>query len=134
MPNPQNLVSFSKGFDPRRNLKGAPKSAKRILSDNGYRSDEVNRCIMVMIAMTIPEIIEVYQNPKSRLLERTIANACLHSLKKGSLYSVLSLLDRAIGKPTETSEVSMIAQITSVAPQVINSPIKLANDETTIED
>jgi hypothetical protein len=53
------------------------------------------------MAMNESELQNVFQNNDSTILEKTIANAMLKSLKKGSLYSLDTLLTRVYGKPKE---------------------------------
>ena len=84
------------------NPNGRPRKWISELKDNGYKSSEVNDCILVMLSMTIEELAEVYKNTKSTILEKTVANALKRSLEKGSLYSIDTLLNRAIGKPKES--------------------------------
>jgi hypothetical protein len=102
MPNPENLKPFKKGEDPRRNLEGAPRKWISQLKDNGYKQAEINDCILIMLSMTLDELAEVYKNPKATILEKTVANALKRSLEKGSLYSLDTLLNRAVGKPKES--------------------------------
>ena len=59
-----------------------------------------------MMSMNIDELKDVYDNPKATILEKTIANAMVKSLKKGSLYSLETLLTRVYGKPKETQSIT----------------------------
>jgi hypothetical protein len=102
MPNKENLKPFKKGEDSRRNLEGAPKKYVSALKEQGYKPSEINDCILVMISMDLDELKDVWQNPKATILEKTIANALRKSLEKGSLYSIETLLSRAVGKPKES--------------------------------
>jgi hypothetical protein len=84
------------------NPNGRPRKWISELKDSGYKSSEVNDCILVMLSMTIEELADVYKNPKATILEKTVANALKRSLEKGSLYSIETLLSRAVGKPKES--------------------------------
>jgi len=57
---------------------------------------------MVLLSMTIEELADVYKNPKATILEKTVANALKRSIEKGSLYSLDTLLNRAVGRPKES--------------------------------
>lgn len=120
-----NLVPFTKG-DPRINRNGRPRKFISELKHNGYTKSEVVDCIQVLMAMTLEELKEVFENDKATILEKTIANALFQSLKKGSLYSMEQLLNRVYGTPHQTTEVAMSAQINVLAPdaetaQMINN-------------
>ena len=84
------------------NPNGRPRKWISELKESGYKSSEVNDCVLVMLSMTIEELAEVYKNPKATILEKTVANALKRSLEKGSLYSLDTLLNRAVGKPKES--------------------------------
>jgi hypothetical protein len=64
-----------------------------------------------MLMMTIKELKVIFDNPDATILEKTIAGAMVNSLKKGSLYSVETLLTRIYGKPKETSAVTTNGKI-----------------------
>lgn len=117
-PNPkqENLKPFKKGQDERRHLQGRPRTYITTLKDNGYKLSEVNDCIMVLTSLTLEELKQVYENPNSTILEKTICNALFTSLKKGSLYSIETLLSRVFGTPKQTSDVSMQMQFKVEAP------------------
>ena len=84
------------------NPNGRPKKYVSALKEQGYKNSEINDCILVMISMDLDELKEVWQNPRATILEKTIANALRKSLEKGSLYSIETLLSRAVGKPKES--------------------------------
>ena len=67
----------------------------------GYSKEEVAVTLQNMIAYTLEELKQVYQNKESTLLELTIAAALKKSLEKGSLYTIDSILDRLHGKASE---------------------------------
>lgn len=115
-PKIENLKPFKKGQDDRRHLTGRPRSYITTLKDNGYKLAEVNDVIQVLMSMTLDELKEVFDNPSSTILEKTISNAMFTSLKKGSLYSIETLLSRVYGTPKQTSDVSMQMQFKVEAP------------------
>jgi hypothetical protein len=84
------------------NPNGRPRKWISELKEKGYKPSEVNDCILVMLSMTLDELAEVYKNPKATIMEKTVANALKKSLEKGSLYSIDTLLNRAVGKPKES--------------------------------
>ena len=76
-PNPKqkNLKPFKKGQDERRHMTGRPRTYITSLKDNGYKLAEVNDVIQVLMSMTLDELKQVYDNPASTILEKTISNA-----------------------------------------------------------
>lgn len=116
MANKQNLKPFKGGYDKRRNLQGRPRKYISELKQQGYTLGEVTDCIQVMLSMTIDELKAVFTNDEATVLEKTIANAMVVSLKKGSLYSLETLLSRIYGTPKQTQDVTMATTINIVAP------------------
>ena len=104
MPNEQNLKPFQKGPDSRRNKNGAPRKYVSQLTEIGYKKSEINDTIQSMMAMTMDELKEVWDNPKATILEKTVANAMKKSIEKGSLYSLETLLTRVYGHPKQETQ------------------------------
>jgi len=110
MGNEKNLIPFQKGTSGNPN--GRPKKYVTLLKESGYNMTEIGLTIRTMLAMNIWELKEVFDNPQSTILEKTVAGAMRKSLEKGSLYSIETLLSRVFGKPKETSDVKQDTEIT----------------------
>jgi hypothetical protein len=120
MANEQNLKKFTSEYQPEKN--GRPRKWISELKESGYKSSEVNDCILVMLSMTLEELADVYKNPKATILEKTVANALKRSLEKGSLYSIETLLSRAVGKPKESVDhTTMGERLTEVKINIVNA-------------
>jgi hypothetical protein len=104
MANEQNLKPFPKGNNANPN--GRPKKYVSLLKESGYKLSEINDTIQAMMAMDMDELKSVWDNPRATILEKTIANAMMTSLKKGSLYSLETLLSRAFGNPKQMTELT----------------------------
>ena len=86
------------------NPKGRPRKYITLLVDAGYKRSEINDTIQAMLSMRLQELKEVYNNLEATILEKTIANAMLKSLEKGSLYSIETLISRTYGLPKQETE------------------------------
>jgi hypothetical protein len=110
MANKLDNLKKGDGFDthPERiNKNGRPRKYVSLLKDSGYKLSEINDTIQTMMSMTMDELKEVFDNPAGTILEKTIANAMVKSLKKGSLYSLDTLITRVYGKPKESAEINL---------------------------
>ena len=105
------LNRYEKGAAWKGNRNGRPRKYITDLAPMGYKNAQVMDCIQVLMAMTTKELQEILKNEDSTVLERTLANALLKSLSKGSLYSVDTLLSRVYGKPKETTAVIQDSKI-----------------------
>ena len=88
------------------NPKGRPKKLVPSLKIEGYKLAEINDTIQSIISMTLDELKMVWDNPKSTILEKTVAGALRKSLEKGNLESVETLINRVYGKPKEKLDVT----------------------------
>lgn len=100
MSNPiPNNKPFEKGQSGNPN--GRPRKYVTLLVDQGYKRSEINDTIQNMMAMTVDELKQVWDNPKATILEKTIASAMRKSIEKGTLYSLETLLSRVYGLPKQ---------------------------------
>jgi hypothetical protein len=109
MANEQNLKPFKKGEVANPN--GRPRKYVSTLKAQGYKLAEINDCIQVMMAMTIEELKDAFENPNATVLEKTIAAAIKRSIEKGSLYSIETLLSRVYGKPKEQVDMDLSGEV-----------------------
>jgi len=107
--NEQNLIPFQKGQSGNPN--GRPRKYVSTLRESGYKLSEINDCIQVMMAMTVDELKEAFENKNATVLEKTIAAAIKKSIEKGSLYSIETLLSRVYGKPKESVDMEMSGEV-----------------------
>jgi hypothetical protein len=86
------------------NPNGRPRKFISQLKKEGYKQSEIFDAIQVLISMQPDELYYVRENPKSTVLEITIASAIIKSIKDGNLDSLETLLTRVFGKPKEKVE------------------------------
>jgi hypothetical protein len=110
MPKPPDHTKFKPGESGNPN--GRPRKYVSTLREQGYKLSEINDCIQVMMAMTIEELKEAFENPTATVLEKTIAAAIKRSIEKGSLYSIETLLSRVYGKPKESVDMDIQGEVT----------------------
>ena len=65
------------------NPKGRLKKLVPSMKIEGYKLTEINDTIQSIISMTMDELKDVWNNPKSTILEKTVAGALKKSLEKG---------------------------------------------------
>lgn len=109
---PPGANIFKKGQS--GNPKGQPRKLATQLKIIGYTKAEASKTIEAMLAMNLVELKEMFENPNSTILEKTIAAALKRSLEKGSLYSIDTLLSRTHGKPTEMVDVKQELTVTEI--------------------
>jgi hypothetical protein len=109
MSKPPDHTKFKPGQSGNPN--GRPRKYVSTLRESGYKVSEINDCIQVMMAMTVDELKEAFENKNATVLEKTIAAAIKKSIEKGSLYSIETLLSRVYGKPKEQVDMNVDADV-----------------------
>ena len=102
MPFPNDDTQFKPGESGNPN--GRPRKYISQLKDQGYKLSEINDTLMVLLSMDVEELKAVFENQKSTVLEKAVANAIRKSIEKGSLYNIETIITRAMGKPKEQTE------------------------------
>ena len=128
-PNIQNQGKrFVKG-DKRINKSGRPRKWISEIKDQGYALSEITDAIQVLISLDTEQLHEIRNNPKSTVLEITIAAAIIRSIQKGDLDSIETLISRVFGKPKQQVDVDAKVDITN---HVIK--LKFGNGEEDINE
>ena len=96
------------------NPKGRVKKLVPSMKVEGYKLTEINDTIQSIISMTLDQLKEVWNNPNSTILEKTVAGALKKSLEKGNLESVETLINRVYGKPKEKVDLTTDGQPLSI--------------------
>lgn len=101
---PEGAKPFKPGESGNPN--GRPRKYISQLKDQGYKLSEINDTLMVLLSMDVEELKAVFENQKSTVLEKAVANAIRKSIEKGSLYNIETIITRAMGKPKEQVDVT----------------------------
>jgi hypothetical protein len=109
------------------NPKGRLKKLVPSMKVEGYKLTEINDTIQAIISMTMDELKDVWNNPKSTILEKTVAGALKKSLEKGNLESVETLINRVYGKPKEKIDIESKTE-SSIRIQIIKNNDNLIID------
>ena len=102
------------------NPKGRPKKLVPSMKMEGYKLPEINDTIQHIISMNHEQLKSVLDNPEATILEKTVANALVTSLKKGTLENIETLLNRVYGKPKEKVEMETKGE-TNIKIQIIKN-------------
>lgn len=114
---PKGAKPFQKGQS--GNPDGRPRKYVSTLKEIGYKKSEINDAIQAMMAMTMQELKEVWENQNATILEKTVANAMRKSLEKGTLYSIETLLSRVYGQPKQEIESEVNAKVETITGMII---------------
>ncbi len=105
-PKTDHLTPWQSG-QPSPNPMGRRPKFVTTLKKMGYAKSEINDVILVMLAMTENELIEIISRDDINILELTICKALLLNVKRGSLNALEILLNRSLGLPVRQAEVQL---------------------------
>lgn len=125
----ENILQYSWQKGQSGNPNGRPRKFVCQLKEMGYNKQDINQTIENMMAMTLNELADIFKDEHATILERTIANAMVKSLQKGTLYSLETLISRVHGIPTQT-----VNQTISERPIFNGIDINVKNDNSPSEN
>lgn len=97
---------FSKTNQPP-NRGRKPSKLRKYIKDNNLSAADIGAAAKFLLAKTQGEIQTLVADPKVPMLMRLFARSLLEDMKHGYLDNVTKLLDRSIGKPKDTVEISV---------------------------
>ena len=116
MPNPKGNPNLGKAaiaagttFSSTNQPEGRgpkPSRIRAFIQENDLGTSDIAAAIRYMAELTEKEMIELGENQEAPFLLRSFAAALMSDAKKGILNSADLLLNRALGKPKESLEVS----------------------------
>ena len=101
----KNLDNLKKGNTVNNN--GRPKKFITTVTEaTGYKKSQVNDCYLTMLKLPMLELNRIADDPKTPSLEVLVARGIHGDAKRGELKNLESMLNRAIGKPVDKTEIS----------------------------
>lgn len=79
-----------------------------------------------MLSLNVDELKQVFDEKNATILEKTIANALVRGLTRGSLYALETLLSRSFGKPREQIGIEGGLNLTGIKIKIVEN--KSSND------
>jgi len=125
----ENILQFSWQKGQSGNPNGRPRKFVCVLKEIGYSKQDIEQTIKNMIGMTLSDLQKIVADDDSVIINRTIANALIKSLSKGSLYSIETLISRMYGVPTQT-----VNQTITEYPIFPGIDLNVDKDDSSAED
>lgn len=105
----KDLIPFKPGQSGNPN--GRPRSLLRQARDQGYTKDDFRRFLEDLLGVSENDLIKIVEESKNGkapqpIIVTNIAMALLKDYKKGQTPTLDSVLDRTIGKPRQTVDLT----------------------------
>ena len=107
---PGNLKPpFSSTNQPKNNGR-KPSSVKRYIKDNNLSHADVSAMAKYMLPLNQQQITDLLTDDKAPFMLRLFAKSVLSDMKKGYLDNILKIMDRAVGRPKEIIESTVLSE------------------------
>ena len=104
--SPQNLKPpFSSTNQPKNKNGRKPSSVKKFIKDNNLNYNDVSAMAKYILPLKEEDLKKMIKDPKVPFVMRVFASSVIKDIKNGNLRNVMTLIDRAVGKPKEVTEV-----------------------------
>jgi len=104
---PENLMPpWSSTNQPKGKNGRKPSSVKKYIKDNNLHYDDVAQMAKYILPLNQEQLTDLIKDPKVPFIIRLFAKSVVEDMKKGNLSNIMTLLDRAVGKPKERQELS----------------------------
>lgn len=103
---PENLrPPWSSTNQPKNKNGRKPSSVKKFIKDNNLNYYDVSAMAKYILPLDEDQLKEILLDKKTPFVMRLFAKSVMEDLKKGNLNNVMTLIERAVGKPKEIQEV-----------------------------
>ena len=107
-PNQSGLKpAWSKENQPKGKNGRKPSSVKKYIKDNNLNYYDVSSMAKFILPLNKDQLTKLLQDDKVPFVMRLFARSVLEDMKKGNLNNIMTLVDRAVGKPKEIQEVTL---------------------------
>lgn len=108
-PNPDRSglqPQWSKENQPKNKNGRKPSKLKKYIKDNNLNYNDVSAMAKYILPMNQEQISDLMKDPAVPIVIKLFAKGVLSDMKNGNYKNLMTLLDRAVGKPKETIEVN----------------------------
>jgi hypothetical protein len=83
--------------------------------------------------LRLDQLKALENNPEGTLLERVICKVLIKAFTKGTLWDLNSILDRVVGLPKQTQEITQEIDFTKFKVEVIHTGVPFATRESEVD-
>jgi Glu-tRNA(Gln) amidotransferase subunit E-like FAD-binding protein len=89
------------------NPNGRPKKlVSQLMLNRKFSMSQINDIIQQLVGCEESELTKIVEAENATIIEKTVAQALLKSLQRGTLDSIETLLNRIYGKPQESMDIT----------------------------
>lgn len=118
---------FTSEYQPN-NTGRKPSKLKAMIEVNDLSSNDVSDLLLSLFDKTEDELTAIAFDQNKPFLVRTFVKAMLKDLSQDSIYNINNLLDRAIGKPKEKTQLTTLGEQGEEKGITINISMPEANE------
>jgi hypothetical protein len=104
---PENFApQWSSTHQPKRKNGRKPSAIKKYIKDNNLNYYDIAALSKYILPLTKDQLATLSKDEKAPFVVRLFAVAVMKDMSRGNLSNIMQLIDRAVGKPKETHELS----------------------------
>jgi len=104
---PANLMPAWSATNQPKNKNGRkPSSIKKYIKDNNLNATDISVLAKYILPLNQDQLTALIRDEKIPFVVRIFVKSVLEDFKRGNLSNIMTLIDRAVGKPKETVDVN----------------------------